>query len=67
MDRHLKWLAERLVLHRAFIELLKNEAEVYIYCGYTFHDFESGFSVSPEALSIFTDLGVPMELSLLVG
>jgi len=67
MDKHLKWLAEHLKPHHDFIQSLKGQAEVYVYCGYTFHDFESGFSLSPEGLSIFTDLGIPMEASLLIG
>ncbi len=67
MDNHLKWLAKQLKPHHAFIASLKNHAEVYVYCGYTFHDFESGFSFSPEALAIFTDLGIPLEMSLLIG
>jgi hypothetical protein len=67
MDNHLRWLAEHLKPHHDFIRSLKEQAEVYVYCGYTFHDFESGFSLSPEALLIFTELGIPMEVSLLVG
>lgn len=67
MDKHLKWLAEHLRPHHAFIASLKDHAEVYVYCGYTFHDFQSGFSLSPEALAIFTDLGIPLEMSLLIG
>lgn len=66
LDTHIKWLAEKLKPHYASIKSLKQNAEVYIYCGYTFHDFESNLSISPEALSIFSDLGVPMEISLLV-
>ena len=67
MDKHLKWWAEHLKPHHDFIQSLKGQAEVYVYCGYTFHDFESGFSFSPEALAIFTDLGIPLEMSLLIG
>lgn len=67
MDKHLKWLAEHLKPHRDFIQSLRGQAEVYVYCGYTFYDFQSAFSLSPEALSIFTDLGIPMEVSLLIG
>lgn len=67
MDNHLKWLAKQLKPHHAFIASLKEHAEVYVYCGYTFHDFQSGFSLSPEALAIFTDLGIPLEMSLLIG
>ena len=67
IDKHLKWLAEHLRPHHAFIASLKDHAEVYIYCGYTFYDFESGFSLSPQALIIFTDFGIPMEVSLLIG
>lgn len=66
LDTHIKWLARQLKPHHASIKKLMQASEVYIYCSYTFHNFESNFSLSPEALSIFTDLGIAMETSLLV-
>ena len=69
MDEHLNWLAQHLRPHYDFIRSLKSqdEVEIYVYCGFTFYDFEAGLSLSPEALSIFTDLGISMEVSVLVG
>lgn len=67
LDAHLKWLNQQLEPHREFIKSLKADAEVYIYCGYTFHNYESAFTLSPESLTIFTELSIPMEVNLLIG
>lgn len=65
MDAHLRWLAQQLEPHYEYIKTLGAVADVYIYCGFTSDSFQPSFSLSPEALAIFADLGVQMRLSLL--
>lgn len=64
-DAHLKWLAEQLKPHYDFIKSLKSSAEVYIRCGYTTEREQSGFTLSPEALTILTDLSISLDVSIL--
>lgn len=65
-DAHLKWLAQQLRPHHDFIRSLKDVAEVYIVCSYIMLDWEAVLPVSSEALAIFTELGIDLDLSLLV-
>jgi hypothetical protein len=64
-DAHLKWLADQLKPNYDFIKSLKSSAEVYIRCGYTTEREQSGFTLSPEALTILTDLGISLDVSIL--
>jgi hypothetical protein len=65
LNAHLKWLAKQLNPSYEFIKSLKSSAEIYIYCGYTTENEQSGFTLSSEALSILTDLGISMDVSIL--
>jgi hypothetical protein len=65
-DTHIKWLAQQLRPHHDFIRSLKDVAEVYMVCSFIMRDWEAGFSISSEALAIFTELGIDLDLSLLV-
>jgi hypothetical protein len=67
LDAHLKWLIEKLTPHYDFIRFLKSNAELTIYCGLNCNNDQCGFSLTPEALSIFTELGIPMEVTILFG
>ncbi len=64
-DAHLKWLAERLKPHRDFIKSLKSGAEIYIRCGYTTEKEQAGFTLSPKAVELLTDLDISMDVSIL--
>jgi len=66
LDTHLKWLANQLRPHYAYIKSLKSpDTDVYIFCGYTTEVEQNDFSISSEALEICTTLGIPLEFSIL--
>jgi hypothetical protein len=67
LNEHLKWLADQLKPYYDYLRLLKQQPDVYIYiyCGYTTETEQSSFSLSAEALSIFVDLNIGMELHVL--
>lgn len=65
LDMHLRWLGSQLEPYYEFIKSLKAAADVYITCGYTTDREQCGFSLSPEALAIFTRLGISMEVNIL--
>ena len=65
LDAHLKWLQQKLRPHFDFIRSLKANSEIYVYCGYNCDGDQCGFSLTPEALALFTELGIPMEMTVL--
>jgi len=49
------------------VEYLKNlDARVDVFCGYRSNDGTAGFTVEPSVLEIFTALGVPFSVSVIV-
>jgi hypothetical protein len=67
LEKHLLWLKEKLSPHRAYIRKLTESCTVDIFCGYTAYSDQSGFDLSPDALSIFSDLGIRMCVSIIIG
>jgi uncharacterized protein DUF4279 len=65
LDSALKWLIDNLEPHYGFITSLKDKADIHIYCGITTDLEQSGFSLSSDAFTIFTKLGIPMHMSIL--
>jgi len=66
LDTHLKWLANQLRPHYAYIKSLKSPAtDIYIFCAYTTEAEQNDFSLSSEALEICTALGIPLDFSIL--
>jgi hypothetical protein len=65
LDSHLEWLIQHLESRFGYLKTLKGQAKIDVFCGYTSID-DGGLSLSPEALSIFVELGIPMELSIIV-
>ena len=66
LDVHLKWMAEKLRPHYAYILSLKSpDTSISIFWGYTTENEQNDFSISPEALEIFVTLGIPLEVSIL--
>jgi hypothetical protein len=65
LDLHLKWLEKKLKPYYGYLVKLKSRAKIDIFCSYTSCDQLSGFSLSSTALSIFTELDVKMEISLI--
>ena len=65
VDAHLRWLAEQLKPHYKYLKSLKASAEMKIYCGYITDSDQCGFSISPSALSVFVELGISMDFSVI--
>src|SRR5437773_6080987 len=65
LDAHLKWLDQQLRPHYDYLRSLKPRAKLDIFCSYTSEGDQGGFSLSPKALAIFTELGIKLELSLI--
>jgi hypothetical protein len=65
LDTHLRWLGDNLNPHYEFIRSLKANAEIYVYCGVNCDSDQCGFGLTSEALSIFTELGIKMEVTVL--
>lgn len=63
-DNHIKWLSQQLSPFFDYIKSLEAVAEIYIYCGFTTKEEQSQFFLSPEALSIFVDLNIPVYVSI---
>jgi hypothetical protein len=64
-DEHLKWLDHKLRPNYDFIRSLKDHAQVYVYCGFNCESDQCGFSLSPQALTLLTELGIPLEVHVL--
>lgn len=67
LDAHLKWFIEKLKPYYEFIQALKENARIYFYCGVNCQSDQCGFTLTSEALSIFTELGISMEVTVLFG
>ena len=66
LEDHLKWLAELVSDKKSTIEQIKRYANVDVFCSITANE-QDGFSLSPKALSVFVDLQVDMEVSLILA
>lgn len=68
LDAHLKWLIERLKPHYSFFKSQKSqEVNLSIFWGYITEVEQNDFSLSPEALEIFSDLGISLDFSTLAS
>jgi hypothetical protein len=65
LDEHLKWLEHTFSAHYEFLRTLCINAQVYVYCGYTTEAEQSSFTLSAEALSLITELGISMDFHVL--
>lgn len=67
LDFHLKWLSKLVFPHEAFIqELIKEGADVDVFCGYRSDCSLCGFDVKPKSLELFVRLGVRMSVSVII-
>ena len=67
LDAHLNWLSEKLEPHYEFLRSLARKAELRVYIGFTFRCEQNGFTISPENLKFFTELNLPIEVTILCG
>ena len=65
MDAHIEWLRGTLEPHYSFLRGLKESAQVRSYCGFTVGD-RGTFRLSPEGLSLFTNLAIDLEIGLVL-
>lgn len=66
LETHLVWLGNRLKPHYADLRSLKSIADVYVYCGMSSDSDQCGLSLSPEALKVFTEVGMSMEVEIVL-
>jgi hypothetical protein len=66
LEEHLAWLIETLEPHYESLKQITPDARVDVFCSITANE-QDGFSLSPRALSIFSDLKIKMEVSLILG
>lgn len=65
LEVHLAWLDQQLRSHYDYLRSLKSQAKLDVFCSYTSEGDQAGFSLSPEALAIFSEVGIKLELSLI--
>ncbi len=65
LDAHLKWLVQQLKPSLSYLKTLKRKYRIDVFCAYTGNG-DGGLSLSPTALSIFTELGIKLELSIIL-
>lgn len=66
LEKHLLWLKEKLTPHKDYIRKLSQSYTVDVFCGYRTDSDQGGFDLSPEVLSLFSDLGIRMCVSVIV-
>jgi len=64
LTEHLRCLWHAVGSHVHYLKSL--DATVDVFCGYRSNDGTGGFAVEPDALEIFTALGVPFGVSVIV-
>jgi hypothetical protein len=64
LTEHLRTLWRTVEPHVQYLRSL--DATVDVFCGYRSNDGTGGFAVEPDALQIFTALGVPFGVSIIV-
>ncbi len=65
LEAHLQWLRRALASHLEFLSSLRGRARVDVYCRLTCYSDQSSLALSPDALKVFIDLQVPLEVSLI--
>ena len=65
LELHLNWLAERLLPHRQDIASLSKTFKVDIYCYKTCYTEQASLTLSPHALTLFTELTIALDVSLI--
>jgi hypothetical protein len=66
LEKHLIWLEEQLSPRKDYIRKLTNSCNVDIFCAYTAESDQGGFDLSNNTLSVFTDLGIKMCVSIII-
>jgi Domain of unknown function (DUF4279) len=61
LDDHFKWLRMALLPHSDFLQSIKHNAEILVYCSFGTESDTGGVSISPEGLETCTVLDIPLE------
>lgn len=67
LEKHLLWLKEMLSPQREYLRQLAQSYTVDVFCGYLTDSDQGGFDLSPDALSLFSDLGIRMCVSIIIA
>lgn len=67
LEKHLLWLKDKLTPHKDYIRKMSQFYTVNVFCGYRTDSDQGGFDLSPDVLSMFTDLGIPMCVSIIIA
>ena len=65
LETHLNWLMEKFLPHSQYIHSLRKRFQVDIYCWKHCFTEQASLTLSPQALSIFTELATPLDVSLI--
>ena len=65
LQAHLIWLYEALTPCQDFLRTIRGKSKIDIYCYQTCYTEQASITLSPKALTLFTELEIPLEVSLL--
>jgi hypothetical protein len=64
---HLRWLWEALAPHQEYFRTLKESGvKMDLFCGFRSNVDTGGFSIEPDALKVATELGLTLEVSVII-
>jgi len=66
LEEHINQLWAEIAPHEDYLQELKKTLTVDVFLGYRSNCDTAGISLPPESLRVFTELGVPFELSIIV-
>jgi hypothetical protein len=65
LEHHLNWLTKQLLTHKGYISSLRKTLTVDIYCYKTCYTEQASLILSPNALLMFTELSMELQVSLI--
>jgi Domain of unknown function (DUF4279) len=63
LDTHILWLRRVLSPRYESLRAFMKEYDVSVYCGITVEGTSCSFTISPEALGVFVELDIPLDLT----
>jgi|SRR5882724_1306364 len=66
LEAHLKWLQTALSPHHEFLSSLRKLATLDIYCNAMYFSDQNSLELTPEVLRLFTELNIPLGVSILL-
>jgi hypothetical protein len=62
LDLHIRWLAEILLARMEILGSFRPRVELFVRCDFATESDTGGVGISPQALKLCTEIGVPLEL-----